>query len=47
MRLRLREEEKHLGMWEKEEDEKKMKDKKYEIWGKNKMMREKKKIKGG
>ena len=30
--MRLREEEKHLGMWEKEEDEKKMKDKKYEIW---------------
>lgn len=30
--MRLREEEKHLGMWEKEEDKKKMKDKKYEIW---------------
>lgn len=30
--MRLRKEEKHLGMWEKEEDEKKMKDKKYEIW---------------
>lgn len=38
---------KTFGNVGKEEDEKKMKDKKYEIWGKNKMMREKKKIKGG
>ena len=27
----MRDEEKHFGMWEREEDEKKMKDKKYEI----------------
>ena len=41
--MRLREEEKHLGMWEKEEDERQ------EIWDmkKKKMMRKKKKIKGG
>ena len=35
--MRLREEEKHLGMWEKEEDEKK--DERQEIWDMGKQIK--------